>query len=241
MRAKSNSLLRSVLHLPVNHVAVPPVCGRHAGVPRHCGVGLQFGAAHRLSLLGLLVECRLFSRLYTNCSVSASQDSNSSLQFLFYLTSCIKMTGNIMYIFAGSVPGRRVCDSQIHSKVIQRLAQDFFMAEGRLLVGLGAGNMALCNAYVTQATTLKERTAAVANLAATGVCSRIFPRNQTITFVSCNDVAIIVGFTLNLHVGSWDHLWTSARNCLWWRQARILIVCSTNASCSAPIDHFLGS
>ena len=61
--------------------------------------------------------------------------------------------------------------------------QNYFMAEGRLLVGLGAGNMALCNSYVSQATTLKERTAAVANLAATGVradfndsvCSSIMP------------------------------------------------------------------
>jgi hypothetical protein len=43
------------------------------------------------------------------------------------------------------------------------------MAEARLLVGLGAGNMALCNAYVSQSTSLKERTSAVANLAATGV------------------------------------------------------------------------
>ena len=43
------------------------------------------------------------------------------------------------------------------------------MAEARLLVGLGAGNMALCNAYVSQATTLAERTGAMANLAATGV------------------------------------------------------------------------
>lgn len=60
------------------------------------------------------------------------------------------------------------------------------MLEARLLVGLGAGNMALCNAYVSQATTLdvslslrptfssydsffQERTQAMAMLAATGV------------------------------------------------------------------------
>ncbi len=47
--------------------------------------------------------------------------------------------------------------------------QSYFMAEARLLVGIGAGNMALCNAYVSQATTLSERTAAIGNLAASGV------------------------------------------------------------------------
>jgi len=77
---------------------------------------------------------------------------------LFYLTISMKIAGNLMYIFAASVPGRR----------------DIFMAEARLLVGIGAGNMALCNAYVSQATTLKERTNAVANLAASGGLGFIF-------------------------------------------------------------------
>jgi hypothetical protein len=80
----------------------------------------------------------------------------------------MKLTGNLMYIFAAAVPGRRVF--RLHAPFqLLPLSQDIFMAEARLLVGLGAGNMALCNAYVSQATTLKERTSAVANLAATGV------------------------------------------------------------------------
>ena len=74
-----------------------------------------------------------------------------------------------MYIFTASAPGRRVRNN-LASLISLTFSQDIFMAEARLLVGLGAGNMALCNAYVSQATTLAERTGAMANLAATGVC-----------------------------------------------------------------------
>lgn len=71
---------------------------------------------------------------------------------IFFLSGFLKVVGNLMYAFADFPGGRR----------------DFFMLEARLLVGLGAGNMALCNAYVSQATTLDERTQAMAMLAATG-------------------------------------------------------------------------
>ena len=91
------------------------------------------------------------------------------IQTIFYITIAMKLAGNLMYIFAAAVPGRRVWLERSDVCVVYPL-QDIFMAEARLLVGLGAGNMALCNAYVSQATSLKERTSAVANLAATGVC-----------------------------------------------------------------------
>jgi hypothetical protein len=39
----------------------------------------------------------------------------------------------------------------------------------RLVVGFGAGSMAVCNAYITGATTLEERTAWIGLLAGTGV------------------------------------------------------------------------
>eukprot|EP00047_Mylnosiga_fluctuans_P002455 m.224595 g.224595 ORF g.224595 m.224595 type:complete len:500 (-) comp11115_c0_seq1:53-1552(-) len=75
-----------------------------------------------------------------------------SYKSIFFLTGLLKVGGNFMYAFAGAVGGRR----------------DFFLLEARLLVGLGAGNMALCNAYVSQATNMEERTQAMAMLAATG-------------------------------------------------------------------------
>jgi hypothetical protein len=78
------------------------------------------------------------------------------------------------------------------------------MAEARLLVGIGAGNMALCNAYVSQATSLKERTSAVANLAATGVC---VPHG----FCALNNG--LPGSRVQL----WAHDWHCIRRC----QARI--------------------
>ena len=73
------------------------------------------------------------------------------------------------------------------------------MAEGRLLVGLGAGNMALCNAYVSQATTLKERTAAVANLAATGVGES--PFSLVACLIPLQGLGIIFGPLLGIAFG----------------------------------------
>lgn len=73
-------------------------------------------------------------------------------KYIFFISGMLKVVGNLMYAFSDSVSGRA----------------DFFMLEARLLVGLGAGNMALCNAYVSQVTTMKERTQSMAMLAASG-------------------------------------------------------------------------
>eukprot|EP00054_Salpingoeca_dolichothecata_P024308 m.165333 g.165333 ORF g.165333 m.165333 type:complete len:492 (+) comp24969_c0_seq9:96-1571(+) len=76
--------------------------------------------------------------------------SKTSYMFLFQLTIFIKVIGNTMYAFTASVPNQR----------------DWWMLESRLIIGIGAGNMAICNSYVAGSTTVKERTRAMANLAA---------------------------------------------------------------------------
>lgn len=59
--------------------------------------------------------------------------------------------GNVMYCFAGSFNGSNA---------------EYFMLVARILVGLGAGNVAVCRAYVATATRVTERTAAMANMSA---------------------------------------------------------------------------
>ena len=64
----------------------------------------QLGPAARLAILGLLVQPSQLSRLFR----APRAPPPTAPQYLFYFTSCLKMAGNIMYIFAGAVPGHKV-------------------------------------------------------------------------------------------------------------------------------------
>lgn len=73
-------------------------------------------------------------------------------QTILLITILLRIVGNLGYAFAGSVTGDN----------------EWFLFEVRFVVGLGAGAMAVCNAYTAEATTSKERTAAMANISASG-------------------------------------------------------------------------
>eukprot|EP00053_Salpingoeca_punica_P012391 m.110992 g.110992 ORF g.110992 m.110992 type:complete len:531 (-) comp15936_c0_seq1:329-1921(-) len=77
--------------------------------------------------------------------------SHIKYKYLFHISGVMKIAGNALYIFSDNVSGHR----------------DVYMLESRFLIGLGAANVALCNAYVSGATTVDERTQGMAMLAAT--------------------------------------------------------------------------
>mmetsp|Transcript_14989 Transcript_14989/g.38491 ORF Transcript_14989/g.38491 Transcript_14989/m.38491 type:complete len:526 (-) Transcript_14989:1325-2902(-) len=71
------------------------------------------------------------------------------------VTVVIRLLGNILYALCGGLP----MDSEGKFDVL---------LASRLIVGFGAGSMAVCNAYITGATTQKERPAWIGFLAGTG-------------------------------------------------------------------------
>eukprot|EP00038_Savillea_parva_P004853 m.144015 g.144015 ORF g.144015 m.144015 type:complete len:505 (+) comp11593_c0_seq36:131-1645(+) len=62
----------------------------------------------------------------------------------FYITIVVRLIGNLLYAVTGHLP------ISAHNRFLVLVAS-------RVLVGLGAGSMAVCNAYITGATTVKER------------------------------------------------------------------------------------
>lgn len=62
----------------------------------------------------------------------------------------INFAGNVMYCFCAAIPTNG----------------QWFMLAARTLVGLGAGNVAVCRSYVSGATNMAERTSAMANMSA---------------------------------------------------------------------------
>eukprot|EP00037_Helgoeca_nana_P022560 m.230621 g.230621 ORF g.230621 m.230621 type:complete len:565 (-) comp26030_c0_seq9:389-2083(-) len=73
----------------------------------------------------------------------------------FIMTIVIRMLGNLLYASIGGLP-------------LDHADKFDVLIASRLVVGFGAGSMAVCNAYITGATTLEERTAWIGLLAGTG-------------------------------------------------------------------------
>ena len=61
---------------------------------------------------------------------------------LFIFCILIRVTGNLMYAVSDEAPGNK----------------PWFMFEARLVIGFGAGMIALGNAFLSASTTLEERT-----------------------------------------------------------------------------------
>jgi len=72
--------------------------------------------------------------------------------FLYSISA--RLLGNVLYALVHSIEGTE--------------AKKWTMLVSRVMVGFGAGSMAVCNAYVAAATTMEERTGAMGLVAASG-------------------------------------------------------------------------
>lgn len=139
-------------------------------------------------------------------------------------TIIIRMLGNILYALIGGLPLDHadkvtlVVAFYAASWLTTCRVQFDVLIASRLIVGFGAGSMAVCNAYITGATTLEERTAWIGLLAGTGVCALPVRFNSE------------TGALILRRLGTWLHCWTSDRKLLWkdaisqcqcWRRVRL--------------------
>lgn len=118
-------------------------------MPLRCRYGILVGAFSLGQLIG-----NPFWGWYSN---------GNKYSTTLYWTICIRLFGNLMYTAGYIVPG----DNENHGKV-------WFICVARLLVGFGAGSMAVCSAYVSGATTPNERAGGLAKLSASGGMGFIF-------------------------------------------------------------------
>ena len=102
------------------------------------------------SFLGYLVSSFSFAQVI-GAPFWGYWANHFSYKILFQLTIMLKIIGYGMYVISDAVTGQR----------------DVYMLESRFLVGLGAANIALCQAYVSLSTTMEERTQGMAFIAAT--------------------------------------------------------------------------
>jgi len=130
---------------------------------------------------------------------------------VFILSIFVRMVGNLMYAlthsFNPNVDGQHNASSHNHTDFFgpndmageahdgwmgglegdmtnRQRYKEYWMTGARLLTGFGAGSMAVCNAYVAGATTMEERTAAMAAGAASGGLGFIMGPLIAIAFTS---------------------------------------------------------
>lgn len=132
------------------------------------------------SFLGVLVSGFSFGQLFSS-PFWGYWANRYNVAILLYISICMRLCGNLGYTFTHLVPGDK----------------SWFLFEMRLLVGLGAGSMSVCNAYIVEATSPSERTAAVANLAASGALGFIFGPLLGICFGGLDPGAVVGPFHFN--------------------------------------------
>lgn len=181
------------------------------------------------TFLGILVSGFSFGQLISS-PFWGYWTNKYSISLILHISIILRLLGNLGYAMAGAIPEEK----------------DWFLFEMRLLVGFGAGSMAVCSAYAAEATTTSERTAAVANLAASGGLGFIFGPLFGICFGSLKPGFYIGPFVVNFltapaYVACLMSIINHFLLFFWFRDNRISVLLEKQqvhaARVLGPVDH----
>ena len=103
------------------------------------------GSADALGLYGFAFGCYDLTQLLCAPLIGLAAD-RVAIKWVFLATVLVNIAGNLVYALA-----------------FYRESTAYIIV-GRLIAGAGSGNLALCLHYITQATTIAERTSAIGAL-----------------------------------------------------------------------------